>query len=189
MTGGALAHWARLLGLGDPATALNRMGRELGAIPPGSDGLSMSPLLTGSRFPGWNQEERGKLWGLGEHHSAAHVLRAAQEAASYVVRQAVDILMADDPPDMPVVLAGGPSRSAELAQLRADVLGRPVHVSSEADASLRGAALLALVAAGLEPSLPTAQARSEPPLRRFTPQAPAAACHDRLYRLWLQTRN
>ncbi|MFK4103991.1 FGGY-family carbohydrate kinase [Streptomyces sp. NPDC019531] len=189
MTGGALAYWVRLLGLGDPATALRRLGPAVRAMPPGSDGLSMSPLLTGSRFPGWNQNERGMLWGLGEHHSAAHVLRAAQEAAAYVVRQAVDTLLVDDAPDIPVVLTGGPSRSPELAQLRADVLGRPVHVSSEADASLHGAALLALVAAGLEPDLPTAQARREPRLRRFIPQTPIAARYDQLYRQWLQAKD
>ncbi|WP_086561281.1 xylulokinase [Streptomyces africanus] len=189
MTGGALAYWVRLLGLGDPATALHRLGPDVRAVPPGSAGLSMSPLLTGSRFPGWNQRERGRLWGLGEHHSAAHVLRAAQEAAAYVVRQAVDILMADDAPDVPVILTGGPSRSPDVAQLRADVLGRPVHASSEADATLHGAALLALVAAGLEPDLPTAQARRAPPVRRFLPQAPVAARYDELYRQWQQAKD
>ncbi|MER8006848.1 FGGY-family carbohydrate kinase [Streptomyces sp. NPDC094149] len=189
MTGGALAYWARLLALGDPTTALHRLGPAIRAVPPGSDGLSMSPLLTGSRFPGWNQNERGNLWGLGEHHTAAHVLRAAQEAAAYVVRQAVDTLMADDAPDHPVVLAGGPSRTPEVAQLRADVLGRPVHASSEADASLHGAALLALVAAGMEDNLRAAQTRRGPRLRRFTPQAPVAARYERLYRQWLQAKD
>ncbi|MFD5583508.1 FGGY-family carbohydrate kinase [Streptomyces sp. NPDC127063] len=189
MTGGALAYWARLLGLGDPATAVKRLGPALGAVPAGSDGLSMSPLLTGSRFPGWNQTERGGLWGLGEHHGTAHVLHAAQEAAAYVVRQAVDTLLSDDAPDTPVVLAGGPSRSPELAQLRADVLGRPVHAGSEPDASLRGAALLALVAAGLEPSLEAAQAHTEPGLRRFTPRAEIAARYEELYRQWLAAKD
>ncbi|MEV0977840.1 FGGY-family carbohydrate kinase [Streptomyces sp. NPDC049915] len=189
MTGGALAYWARLLGLGDPTTAVQRLGPALRAIPAGSDGLSMSPLLTGSRFPGWDQKERGGLWGLAEHHRPAHLLRAAQEAAAYVVRQAVDTLLSDDAPDTPIVLAGGPSRSPELVQLRADVLGRPVHASSEPDASLHGAALLALVAAGLEPSLEAAQAHTERGLRRFAPQAPVAARYDELYRQWLRARD
>ncbi|WP_133916146.1 xylulokinase [Streptomyces sp. NBC_00582] len=185
MTGGALAHWVRLLGLGDPATALRRLEPTLRALPPGSDGLSLSPLLTGSRFPGWNPNERGRLWGLGEHHTPAHVLHAAQEAASYVVRQAVDTLMADLAHDSAVVLTGGPSRSPALAQLRADVLGRPVLAATEADATLHGAALLALVAAGLEPDLPTAQAHTAPRLHRYTPRDAIAASYERLYREWL----
>jgi xylulokinase len=188
MTGGALAHWVRLLGLGEPATALQKLDPALRAIPPGSDGLAMSPLLTGSRFPGWNPDERGRLWGLGEHHTPAHVMHAAQEAASYVVRQAVDILITDHTRDTPVLLAGGPSRSPALAQLRADILGRPVHASTEADATLHGAALLALVAAGLETSLSAAQARTAPPLRPYIPRPPIAARYDQLYRQWLQTK-
>ncbi|MEV5440540.1 FGGY-family carbohydrate kinase [Streptomyces sp. NPDC052682] len=188
MTGGAVAHWARLLGLGDAATALERLGPQMRALPPGSAGLSMSPLLTGSRFPDWNQQERGGLWGLGEHHGAAHILRAAQESAAYVVRQAVDTLLAGEAPGPPVLLTGGPSRSLDVAQLRADVLGRPVHTSAEADASLHGAALLALVAAGLEPDLPTAQARTRPAVRRFAPRAALTARYDTLYRQWQQTK-
>jgi xylulokinase len=186
MTGGALAHWVRLLGLGDPAGALRQLDPTLRTIPPGSEGLWVSPLLTGSRFPVWNPDERGRLWGLGEHHSPSHVLHAVQEAASYVVRQAVDILVADHTPDTPVVLTGGPSRSPALAQLRADVLGRPVHASTEPDATLHGAALLALVAAGLETSLPAAHAHTAPRLHRYTPRAEVAACYDRLYRQWLR---
>jgi sugar (pentulose or hexulose) kinase len=47
-----------------------------------------------------------------------------------------------------VVLAGGVARSARLAQLRADVLGRAVRVWSSPDVSLMGAVLLAAAGAG-----------------------------------------
>ncbi|WP_037677345.1 FGGY-family carbohydrate kinase [Streptomyces griseus] len=189
MTGGALAHWTRLLSLGDPADALRKLEPTLRDIPPGSEGLSMSPLLTGSRFPGWNPDERGKLWGLDEHHSPVHVLHAVQEAASYVVRQAVDTLIDDDAPDTPVVLTGGPSRSPALAQLRADVLGRPIHVSTEADATLHGAALLALVAEGLESSLSAAQAHMTPRVHVYTPRTSIATRYDQLYEQWLRAKD
>ena len=69
------------------------------------------------------------------------------------------------------------------------MLGRPVHASSEADASLHGAALLALVAAGMEDNLRAAQTRMSPRLRRFTPQTAVAARYDRLYQQWLQTKD
>jgi xylulokinase len=187
MTGGAVAHWCRLLGLTDPATASQRLSSQLEALPPGCDGLSMSPLLNGSRFPDWRPDESGVLWGLTEHHSAAHLVRAAQEAACFVVREGAEVLTTGQQPHQ-VTLGGGAARSTALAQLRADVLGCPVLVSSEPDVSLHGAALLALIASGLQPGLAAAQATSAPDLREYVPNKERASLYADLFESWREAR-
>jgi sugar (pentulose or hexulose) kinase len=85
--------------------------------------------------------------GLRGEHGPAHVLRAVLEGVAFSVRQGVDSVAHGDR-DMPVFLAGGAARSPWLAQLRADILGRPVRTMREPDVSLVGAGLIALVAAG-----------------------------------------
>ncbi|AOS63399.1 xylulokinase [Actinoalloteichus hymeniacidonis] len=187
MTGAGVAHWTALLGLGDPATATAELGAAYDDIPPGCDGLALVPLVTGSRFPDWQPAERGALWGMHERHGPAHVVRAAQEAAAYVVRSAVEALGGTDD-GVPVLLAGGTAKSPSLTQLRADVLGRPLSVCVEADVSLRGAALLATVAAGLHPDLRSAQAAMAPRLTGVEPDPERSHRYDELYRRWQRTR-
>lgn len=188
MTGGAVAYWCRLLGFSDPATASQRLSGQLEPLSPGCDGLSMSPLLSGSRFPDWRYRESGVLWGLTEHHTPAHLIRAAQEAACFTVREAIEVLTAGQwSPHL--MLGGGGASSAALAQLRADVLGRPVLVSSEIDVSLHGAALLALVASGLHPGIAAAQAASAPPVREYTPDRQRAGRYAELFESWRETRS
>ncbi|MFC5831153.1 xylulokinase [Nonomuraea insulae] len=186
MTGGAVAYLHRLLGLGDLAQAPPELTAAMARLPPGCAGLSVVPLVSGSRFPDWRPAERGALWGLAEHHTPAHVLRATQEGAAYVVRTGLDRI--DPHATMPVLLAGGAARSAELCQLRADATGRPVLAGAEPDASLLGAALFALAGAGVYADAPTAQSHLATATSRFEPDPVRADQHTGLYERWLRTR-
>lgn len=186
MTGGAVAYLHRLLGLGDLAQAPPELTAAMARLPPGCAGLSVVPLVSGSRFPDWRPAERGALWGLAEHHTPAHVLRATQEGAAYVVRTGLDRI--DPHATMPVLLAGGAARSAELCRLRADATGRLVLASAEPDASLLGAALFALAGAGVYADAPTAQSHLATATSRFEPDPVRADQHTDLYERWLRTR-
>lgn len=138
LTGGAVARWRSLVGA--PAEA------ELAAVPPGSGGLQMLPSMSGARFPRWRAAACGALIGQRPEHGPTHLLRAAQEGATFSVREGIDLL---DPTGlMPVVFAGGSARSEQVAQLRADVLGRTMLVSPEPDVTLLGAAAIGLVGTG-----------------------------------------
>ncbi len=186
MTGGAVAWWTGHLGLGTPGEAIAALQDEIEAIGPGSDGLRLMPWMSGSRYPRWRSEERGGLVGLDARHGPAHVVRAAFEGAAYSVRQAVDALAGSGGDrDAPVVLAGGAARSRWLAQLRADVLGRPVVVRRDPDVSLLGAGLIALVAidALAEDEVDRVGAEGAEELR---PSA-ATAGYERRYEQWLES--
>lgn len=187
LTGGALARWTHLLGLGDPAAAMERLGDAITALSPGADGLFMLPFFTGSRFPDWRPDERAALWGMDDKHTNAHIVRAAQEAAAFVVRMGLGKLMSDDP-TAPVVLAGGSARSASLSQLRADVIGRPVLACADPDVTLRGAAMLACVGAGIHATLDDASAAMAARLHEFTPDTERAATYRALFDEWCRVR-
>ncbi|WP_198347900.1 FGGY-family carbohydrate kinase [Plantactinospora sp. KBS50] len=182
LTGGAVAWWARLLGHPDPAEAIERLWPQLARIGPGAAGVAAGPSLSGSRFPRWQPADRGYLRGLEAGHGPAHVLLAVLESVAYSVREGVDTLAADEP-EVSIVLAGGTARSARLAQLRADILGREVAVCTEPDVSLKGAALLALVGTGGTPL--DEQARVlRGPLRRCPPDPDRTRRYDDLYHQW-----
>ncbi|GAA5159038.1 xylulokinase [Amycolatopsis dongchuanensis] len=149
LTGGAVAHWRGLVG----AVADD----VLDAVPPGADGLRVLPAMTGERFPRWRSDAAGGLAGQRPSHGPAHLLRAAQEAAAFTVREGIDVL--DPGGELPVVFAGGSARSEAVARLRADVWGRPVRVAGDPDVTLRGAAALGLVGVGLLADLDEARRR------------------------------
>jgi sugar (pentulose or hexulose) kinase len=182
MTGGATSWWSQLLGFGTPAAAIERLWPDMARIGPGADGLVVNPSLSGSRFPRWRPAERGSVYGLRADHGPAHLMRAVLEAVAYTVREGVDTLAGEDT-GLSIVLAGGTAKSAELAQLRADVLGREVAACSEPDVSLKGAALLALVGTGPTPLDDQAQVLRGP-LQRFAPDPRHASVYKDLYQRW-----
>jgi sugar (pentulose or hexulose) kinase len=182
MTGGTISWWAQLLGHETAAAALERLWPQMAEIGPGADGVIVDPSLSGSRFPRWRSEERGAVQGLHSRHGAAHVMLAVLEAVAYSVREGVDAL-AGEATGLPIVLAGGTARSAHLAQLRADVLGREVTVCAEPDVSLLGAALLALVGTG-DRALDEQADILRGNVRRFSPDPGRARAYDELYGRW-----
>lgn len=147
MTGGAVSWWADSLGLGSAAEALDAVRGEMEKIGPGAGGIRVLSWMSGSRYPRWCADARGGMTGLRGEHGPAHMLKGVLEGVAFSVRQGIDSLAQGDR-GIPVLLAGGAARSPWLMQLRADILGRPVHAMREPDVSLAGAGLIALVATG-----------------------------------------
>ena len=181
LTGGAILVLSELLSLDKDHPTGSAVLPAWESVEPGSEGLMIDPQLTGARFPWWRPERAGSMWGLRPRHTTAHVLRAAQEGAAFVVRAGVDLLAGAD---VPVILAGGISRSAAIAQLRADVLGRPILVHPQADASVRGAAALAALAAEVFANLDDAARALGGPARRIDPRPWHHEQYEPIYRAW-----
>ena len=155
LAGGAVAWARRLLGAADD----QELYAWAAAAPPGSGGVTFLPALAGAMAPEWNAGARGCFYGLTAAHERGHLARAVLEGCAFAMRDVVDRLVALGVPADPVVLVGGGSRSRVWAQIRADLLGRPVEVSRVADACPLGAALLGAVAAGVTSDLAGAAAR------------------------------
>jgi xylulokinase len=102
------------------------------------------PHLSGERTPLLDPGARGAWLGLGLEHGRAHLLRAAFEGVAHAIRHARDALDAEAGRGRgPLRLLGGGSLRPAYRQLVADTLGEPLVLLHVADATARGAALLA----------------------------------------------
>lgn len=113
-----------------------------------AEGLIFLPYIAGERAPLWSAGTSGALVGLRASHTAADTLRAAIEGllfnAKWLVEQVIDGRNAPEA----IIATGGVFQSMWIAQLAANILDLPILAMESVDASARGAALVADVAAG-----------------------------------------
>jgi gluconokinase len=119
--------------------------KELAAVPPGSRGVVVMPYHAGSRPPLDLAAGSGAITGISLATTAVEILSATLEAVCYRLAAGYEALAAMLPAEPEVVASGGAIvASPWWQQTLADVLGRPVRLVDEPEASARGAALLAL---------------------------------------------
>ncbi len=144
--GGGLYQWLRESLL--PGYDSESIENELGCLEPDAHGLTILPFWAGERSVGWNTDAQGAILGLRLQTRPIEILRAAMEAIAYrfaLIARALEPLA----PQATIMASGNAlGASPTWVQILADVLGRSVMVSETAEASMRGAALLALEAAG-----------------------------------------
>lgn len=152
--GGNMMSWlAGITGLRDHKAAMDASAR----IPPDSHGLTVLPFFAGERAPSWQDSLGGTITGMSLDTSSAHVHRALLEATGLrfaSVYEAVR-LFANDRHD--IVANGGALLQSPLwMQITADALGHDIRaLPARMEASARGAAIAAMQAAGILPSLRT----------------------------------
>jgi gluconokinase len=116
---------------------------------PDSHGLTFLTLLGGERSPGWHRHATGAVHGLTFATTGLDLRQAALEGVAFRFAE-----IAERMPEVDeiVVTGGALLRDDDWIQIMADALGRPVTVSGVQEASLRGAAVLALERLGAAPS-------------------------------------
>ncbi len=143
---GAAIGWLADLGLmAEPSASADLAGSV-----DSSGGVRLVPAFQGLYAPWWDSSAKGALHGLTLHTTAAHIVRAAIEALAFQTRAIVETAEADAQLQIPALrIDGGATRNPVLVQTLADVLGRPVVRAVDAEATVRGAAFAAGLAAGL----------------------------------------
>jgi xylulokinase len=152
----AAGRWYAMAAVQNAGLALDWVSTRLGADrataegeafvrDPGDPGDPLFvPSLTGERTPVLDPGARAAWIGLGLEHDRGALVRAAFEGVAHAVRLARDALAAEGRAgEGPLRLLGGGSLRPGYRQLLADVLGEPLELLAVADASARGAALLA----------------------------------------------
>jgi xylulokinase len=173
--GGASVAWL--------AALIGRSVDEISELAARSDPARPAPIflphLQGERAPIWDIAARGAFAGLDASASAPELARAVLEGVAYSVRWLFEALEASSGA-RPERLrhAGGGARSEVWAQIRADVLGRPIDRLVNLDSGLVGAAMLAGVGAGLFATLEEAARRMCRVDRTFEPNPARTAAHD-----------
>jgi len=142
--GGGLLQWL----LDKLNTDAGTLQQQLAALEPDAHGLTILPFWSGERSTGWHAGARGGIFGLRQQTTSIEIIRAALEAVAYrfaLIANALDEIA----PGAKVIATGNALRSSPVwLQIIADVLGRPAHFGGSPEASIRGAALLALEAVG-----------------------------------------
>ena len=144
------------------------------------------PALSGLGAPYWDANARGAFFGITAATGRAEFARAALEAAAYQTRALVDAMRADlsssEATSIVLRVDGGMAANDWMLQFLADMLGAPVERPDSLEATVRGAAYLAGLTAGICPP-PDAMAQSPALGRRFDPKMDAGT-RERNYAEW-----
>jgi xylulokinase len=151
------------------------------AIPPGCQGLITLPYWKGRMMPTNDPLARGATIGWSDYHTLAHYYRSLLEGIAFEVR----LLIACYAQELGIRprelrLGGGGALSAAWRQIIADVSGLEV-VTSNAESTSLGAAMLAAAGCGGYASVAEASRAMYHPRERIRPRAEAQAIYDRLY--------
>ena len=156
---------------------------EAAKSPIGANRLLYLPYLMGERTPHLDPDVRGAFVGLSAMHSRADMARAVLEGVSCSLTDCMTVLreMHVDPTVMRV--CGGGGRSPMWRQMLADMFGIPTAVTT-AEGPALGAAILAMVGAGIHESVPAACRKIITLKDEFAPDMTAHAQYQPYYGIY-----
>lgn len=143
------------------------------------------PSLSGERVPHWDPALRGAFVGLHRSHGAAAMAQAVMQGVALNNLSVLRLAEAATGRAVAELRLGGGGATPAWAQLRADVLGRPVATGACAEPGLLGCAIVAF--ATLEGTLLSAmQEAMARPGARFLPDPARHARAQALHGLFLE---
>jgi gluconokinase len=156
LLGGALSEGGNIFAWLASTLQLPRLAEvdsQVAAMPPAEHGLTVLPMISGERSPGWHSDACMTITGINSHTSPVMLLRASLESLSYQLAEIYDQLnLALEKLEIAPTLigSGGAMLSSKtLQEIIADTLNSPLYPLLEHEASARGSALLALEALGI----------------------------------------
>lgn len=180
---GGAVKWARDVLYGD--SDYRRFDQEVDSVPPGCEGLTFLPYLSGERCPHVDPEVRGAFGGLSLVHGRAHMARAVLEGATFGIKDCHDVLGSNA---KEVRVTGGGAKSDVWMQMLADVLGVACVRLAGDEGPAMGAALLAGVGIGVWEDVAAASLAGVEPGRRFEPKTDYAEPLARYRRMYPHAR-
>jgi glycerol kinase len=145
LSAGACIEWLRDLGLIDSAEETEALAMSVSS----SEGVTFVPALSGLGTPQWDFGARGGFFGITRGSTKAHMVRAVLEGIVQRCADLVDAAHRETGQALEEIrIDGGMSANGFLVQRLADFTGLRVAVSSEREATTRGAGLMALVEHG-----------------------------------------
>jgi gluconokinase len=143
--GNAVQWLATTLGSGKSLEAeLDALVSGAAEIAPGSEGIIFMPYLRKAGAPYWDSCLSGSILGIRPLHDRRHIARALVEAIAFDAAEIVDAIERFSLVRGRIVLTGGLSKSSLAQRLFAGVLGREIDLPQNSEASVAGAALIAL---------------------------------------------
>ena len=157
IAGGALSNGGEVYAWMKRTLALpgdEEIEQALAEAKPGEHQLTVLPFFAGERSPYWRSDLRGAITGLNLASRPIDILQASLEAVSLRFAEIFQAMRDSFGCPKRVVASGGALlHSRAWTQMMADAVDFPVIASEEAEASSRGAALLALERLGAIPDV------------------------------------
>ena len=151
---------------------------DAASAPPGAEGLFFVPYLAGERTPHMDPDARGAWVGLTLAHGRAHLVRAVLEGVGFALKDClVPMRRLGVSPDILLAVGGG-ARSALWRQILAATLGVRLQRLAVEEGPALGAALLAMVGAGVHADVDAAVAAA---VRTAGPPEPPDPALERRY--------
>ncbi len=186
--GGALRWYRDVIGTeanGSDASSIDAdhydaIQRAAAAVPPGCDGLTFLPYLSGERTPHMDPEARAAWIGLTLAHGRGHLARAVLEGVALALRQSIERIGALGIGLERLNAVGGGVRSDLWRGIIAAALRLPLQRLAADQGPAFGAALLAAVGAGIHADVrAAADAAARPAGMPEQPDAALGEVYDR----------
>jgi gluconokinase len=100
------------------------------------------PYLQGERAPMYDPDARGVFFGVSMHHTSKHFQRALVEGICYELKSIVEAVEGSSGLSKKIIVSGGITYSSAWLQMLCNVIGRPLTIFDNHDASAIGAALI-----------------------------------------------
>ena len=137
--------------------AYDLMDREAELVDPGSNGLITLPHLQGSMAPDVNLDAKCVFYGATLKHKKAHFIRSIMESLGYIICRNLETVEKMGLDIGEIRTMGGGSKSDLWNQIKADIIGKPLYLTSASqDVACLGAAIIAGRAAGFFDSIDSA---------------------------------
>ncbi len=130
-------------------SSLDQFNEIAAQVPVGSEGLIFLPYMSGERSPIWDPNAKGVFYGLDFSKTKAHMIRAAMEGVAFSLKHNLDISEEQGAVVEELLAMGGSANSLLWTQMKSDITGKPITVSSSDTATTLGAAILAGVGIGI----------------------------------------
>jgi len=160
------------------------LGQTVAQEKPGCDGVIFTPWLHGNRCPFEDHHARGMFFNIGLDTGKRKLIRAVVEGMCFHKRWMLDCIEAKTGACATVRFVGGGARLDATCQILADILGRPVEVTTcPQNAGAMGAAALCAVGLGIIRSIDDVP-RSIPIRTTFVPQKENALVYQRNFQVF-----
>jgi len=180
--------WLVELAYRDLPNPYDVLDAEAGGVDPGALGVFYHPYISnaGVVAPFYHLGARAQFTGLHSGVGRAELARAVIEGLAFSIR---DCFEACPEALSEVRLSGGSARSAVLCQTVADVLGKPVILTTGEEAAARGVAIVAATGARVFDSLEEATERFVRVRQVYEPDLPSCQAYTERFELFQQIRN
>ncbi len=147
-------------------------------VPAGSEGLMFYSYMLGERRRE-NVNARGGFLGVTLEHKARHFIRAVMEGVALSIGKDAALFRSLGLSFDRVFSVGGGTRNSLWNEIKAGVLGLPLHISPEPEAGIKGCGLLGAAGVGLVADLQTEAAARRTASQTAEPAAANAEAYAR----------